>query len=43
MEGEIEVEIECVCEGEEIGDSDKKDGGFGVKLDISERKKINKG
>ena len=44
LEGELEVEIECVCEGgEETGDSDKKDGGSGAKSDISERKKTNKG
>lgn len=43
LEGEIEVETECVCEGEETGDSDKKDGGSGAKSDISERKKTNKG
>lgn len=44
LEGELEVETECVCEGgEETGDSDKKDGGSGAKSDISERKKTNKG
>lgn len=43
LEGELEVETECVCErGEETGDSDKKDGGSGAKSDISERKKTNK-
>lgn len=44
LEGELEVETECVCEGgEETEDSDKKDGGSGAKSDISERKKTNKG
>lgn len=42
LEGELELETECVCEGgEETGDSDKK--GSGAKSDTGERKKTNKG
>ncbi|KAJ7333778.1 Leucine-rich repeat-containing protein 43 [Desmophyllum pertusum] len=40
LEGELEVETECVCEGgEETGDSEKKDGGSGAKSDSSDKKK----
>lgn len=43
LEGELEVEIESVCEGrEETGDSDKKDAGSGTKSDVSEKKKQSK-
>ena len=46
LEGEPEVEAECVCTcegGEETGDSDKKEGGPGAKSDASDKKKANKG
>ncbi|PFX28507.1 Leucine-rich repeat-containing protein 43 [Stylophora pistillata] len=43
LEGELEVEIESVCEGrEETGDSDKKDAASGTKSDVSEKKKQSK-
>lgn len=45
LEGEPEVEAECVCTcegGEETGDSDKKEGGPGAKSDASDKKKANK-
>ena len=44
LEGELEVETECLCEGgEETGDSDKKEGGPGAKSDAGDKRKANKG
>lgn len=42
LEGELEVEAECVCDGEETEESDKKDEGTGTKSDASDKKKPNR-
>lgn len=44
MEGEFEVESECVCEAEEgILESNKKGEGFCFKFDVNGKKKLIKG
>lgn len=43
LEGDLEVETECVCEGgEETGDSEKKEGRPGTKSEASDKKKSSK-
>ena len=41
LEGEHEIESECVCEGGE--GNEKKEEGPGIKSDASDKKKSNKG
>ena len=44
LEGEHEIESECVCEGGEGNEKiDKKEEGPGIKSDASDKKKSNKG
>ena len=44
LEGELEVQEECMCGGgEETGDSDKKEEGPGTKSDAGDKKKPSKG